>query len=217
MAEMEQDQDGGSRPVPDPTALTTKALDDAIVGLRTLIDQRIDASAELFDTKIQLGREGGQGLKELVEAKLEMIRQLINAYNAARSELLKEKFEGRDKALVAALQAAKEAVDKANDATEKRFDAVNELLAGLNERITALLPRAEAESRIADLDRRVGDVKTAVDTGFTGVNVRRDEGDTQRDVRQDSRGSVAIMIAAASLVLTAVLTVALIIVEALHH
>lgn len=202
------DDDVGSTPKPDPTTLTSEALKDAISGLRTLIDQRISATETLFETKIALGREGGEALKELLTAQLtdlkdgiQQFRDEVKVLFGAAAELLEEKFEGRDKALLAALEAAKEAVEKANVATEKRFDALTLTLSQLNASMGVLLPRAEAESRIGDLDRRVSEIKSTVDKGFTGVDVRQMAGGEQRDIRADSRGGIAIMISVGTAVL----------------
>jgi hypothetical protein len=206
-----------STPKPDPTVLTTEMTMREIAALRTLIGERISATEKLFDTKIQLGREGGMALKELFAIQFTDLKDQISANIEARSELLQENFDGRDKALVAALQAAKEAVDKANEATEKRFDALNEVLSGLNGVIALLIPRAEAESRMSDLDRRIGDVKEAVDKGFTGVNVRdatgREVVSSTLENRADQRANYAIIIA----VVGTLATMALILVTQFHR
>jgi len=197
-----------STPKPDPTDRTTLALDHEITALRTVLDQRISATQDSFDTKIQLGREGGMALKELFIAELNALRESIRALNeamiaaqSARSELLEEKFEGRDKALVAALAAADKAVEKSNLATEKRFDGVNELLAQQTSAITALIPRAEAEVRITSLAEKVDAMQRIVDKGFTGVDTRQEAGQQNRDA---SQSRTAVLISSIGLVLTVI-------------
>src|SRR4029077_5581663 len=64
----------GSVPRPDPTARTVEALSEAIVALRTLIDQRISATEALFETKIQAGREGGLALQDLLTREIEALK-----------------------------------------------------------------------------------------------------------------------------------------------
>lgn len=66
------------------------------------------------------------------------------------------------KAVQAALQAAKEAVIKAETATEKRFESVNEFRAQLADQSNTLMPRAEytvqhkaLEDRVSDLTDRI--------------------------------------------------------------
>lgn len=51
----------------------------------------------------------------------------------------------QEKAVAAALQAAKEAVTKAEIAAEKRFDAVNEFRGQLADQARGFMPRAESE------------------------------------------------------------------------
>ena len=43
MTNMPHDPNHGSRPVPDPTTLTTQALDKALLGLEKLIEARLNA------------------------------------------------------------------------------------------------------------------------------------------------------------------------------
>lgn len=93
-----------------------------------------------------------------------------------------QRFESQEKAVNAALIAAKEAVNaaliaakeaviKAEGSTEKRFDATNEFRAQLADQASTFMPRAEAEQRIgqmaeklSDLDRRLTDSLAAVVT-----------------------------------------------------
>jgi hypothetical protein len=128
----------------------------------------------------------------------------LDAAFVAQQAAVATSFDASEKAMAAALLAAKEAVEKANVATEKRFDNVTELLAQQTMAVGLLLPRAEAEARMADLDRRVTDIKSAVDKGFTGVNVRESTG-IMHD--EGSRANMAIWIAAAAVILTLVLAI----------
>jgi hypothetical protein len=197
-----------------------------IAALRTLIGERISATEALFETKIMLGREGGSALKELIEAKLADMRDLLQERYATQTKALDAaflaqqaavatSFDASEKAMAAALLAAKEAVEKANLANEKRFDSVNEFRAQLNDMIGTLLPRAEAEVRFTGLDSKVADNKDSIagmksaDAAaagrLLGTATSQSEG---RDMRADSRGSMAIVVsaiaAAAALLLTLV-------------
>jgi hypothetical protein len=215
----ERSQTGrGSTPTPDPTILTTEALLREIAALRTVLDQRISATEQLFETKILLGREGGSALKELFESKLDAMQVMLNerygtqtkaldAAFVAQQAAVATSFDASEKAMAAALLAAKEAVEKANVATEKRFDAVNELVGQLNQATGLLIPRAEAEARIGDLDRRVGDIKSIIDKGFTGVDVRHEGSGELLNMRADSRGTWALVVAGVSVLLTLILTI----------
>jgi Flp pilus assembly protein TadB len=88
-------------------------------------------------------------------------RELLSIMNE-RSTANNQRFDAQEKAVAAALSAAKEAVTKAEAAAEKRFDSVNEFRSTLKDQQLTLAPRAEVdvriksiESKIADLDERV--------------------------------------------------------------
>jgi hypothetical protein len=132
-----------------------------IAALRTLIGERITATETLFDTKIQLGRESGMALKELLESKLD-----------AQQAAVATSFDASEKSIAAALLAAKEAVEKANVANDKRFDSVNEFRQQLADMQNTLIPRNEADARFNSFDARIVDIKSAVDKGFTGTEIR---------------------------------------------
>jgi hypothetical protein len=72
------------------------------------------------------------------------IRNGWNVYSL--KSYVDQRFLDSDKAVSAALQAAKEAVAKAEVATEKRFDALSE----------------EADRRAEDLSEKIGHVQTSV-------------------------------------------------------
>jgi hypothetical protein len=212
----------GSTPNPDPTTLTTEMTMREIASLRTLIDQRINATEQLFEQKIISGIQGGLALKELTASQIADMREVLNeryqtqtkaldAAFVAQQAAVATSFDASEKAMAAALLAAKEAVEKANVAAEKRFDALNELVSQANSSANLLLPRAEAEARISALDARLTDIKGIVDRGFTGMDVRRDasmEGSASGLAgRNESRGTWALVIAGVSVLLTLILTI----------
>lgn len=163
-------KDQNSTPKPDPTALTSEALKDAIVSLRTLIDQRINATEQLFEQKIASGVQGGLAFKELFASQVADLREVLNERYATQTKALDAaflaqqaavatSFDASEKAMAAALLAAKEAVEKANLANEKRFDSVNEFRAQLNDMVNTLLPRQEATAIFSAMDARITDNK----------------------------------------------------------
>lgn len=82
-------------------------------------------------------------------------------------ELIEQRLDSMDKALTAALQATKEAIQKAENANEKRFDGVNEFRAQLGDQARTLMPRIEAEQRINQLADEIHQLK-AKDERNTG-------------------------------------------------
>lgn len=77
-------------------------------------------------------------------------------------EYIERRFTDSDKAIQAALLAAKEAVAKAETASEKRFDAVNEFRGQLADQAATLMSRTEyltnhkaLEDKISDLTDRL--------------------------------------------------------------
>jgi hypothetical protein len=71
-------------------------------------------------------------------------------------ETLKEhydqRFKDQEKAVSAALQAAKEATTKAENASDKRFEATNEFRGQLSDQAAQFMPRPEADLRLKALE-----------------------------------------------------------------
>jgi small-conductance mechanosensitive channel len=83
-------------------------------------------------------------------------RELLSIINE-RSSANSQRFEAQEKAVAAALAAAKEAVAKAETAAEKRFDSVNEFRASLKDQQTTLIPRVEVDVRFKAMEAKVSD------------------------------------------------------------
>jgi len=73
-----------------------------------------------------------------------------------------QRFNDQDKAVQAALLAAKEAVLKAETASEKRFESVNEFRGQLADQTATLIPRAEADTRFNALAEKISDLTDRV-------------------------------------------------------
>ena len=80
----------------------------------------------------------------------EFFFQIINANDKRYSE----RFDSSEKAVSAALAAAKEAVTKAEVAAEKRFESVNEFRNTLSDQQRNLMPRAEIDILVKALNDR---------------------------------------------------------------
>jgi hypothetical protein len=141
---------GGSRPVPDPTTLTTEALQREIKAL----GERVKAEAD--------------GLKEFVLAKMDGHAQ----DNCVRFGDIKERFviieaqrveqkNDTQKAVDAALQAQKEAVREQTLASDK---AINKSETGMIEQLkqqnaTTAAHLTAISDKITDLTNRVGTIE----------------------------------------------------------
>lgn len=116
-------------------------------------------------------------------------------------DTLKEYFEQRiqdqDKAVQAALIAAKEAVIKAETASEKRFESVNEFRGQLADQTATLMPRAEVNTKFDAFNDKL--------TGLT------DRINTSQGVKQGSEltiGKIYGAIAAFAAIITIVVIIA---------
>jgi hypothetical protein len=207
----------GSTPKPDPTILTTEMTMREISALRTLIDQRISATEKLFDTKIQLGREGGAALKELFGARLADLEKMLNERYTTQGREVAAALSAAEKSVAAAMLAADKAVEKANVASEKRFESVNEFRAQQGDLVRTFVPRAEIDTMVNAIEDKLTGMQSAIDRGFTGVNVRNATGrevvSSALERREDARGNIAIMIAVSG----TLLTLALILVTQFHR
>jgi hypothetical protein len=83
-------------------------------------------------------------------------RELLSIINE-RSLANNQRFDAQEKAVAAALAAAKEAVTKAEAAAEKRFDAVNEFRATLKDQQATLIPRVEVDVRLKSMEAKLAD------------------------------------------------------------
>jgi phosphopantetheinyl transferase (holo-ACP synthase) len=63
-----------------------------------------------------------------------------------------QRFDAQEKAVAAALAAAKEAVAKAEAAAEKRFEGLNEFRGTLKDQQATLMPRAEVSVLLKSMD-----------------------------------------------------------------
>lgn len=161
-------KNGGSRPVPDPTLLTTEQIKNAIAALHEIVTTRIDGQEEKFESRL----DGMDKAVVLLQTNIDKGPAHTSAKVKHLKELFDEKFRGVKKqfverdtrvttsakaaadALSAALQAAKEAVGEANKSFSLSIDksekATGEQLKGLGDQIADLkerVTRTEAEQR----------------------------------------------------------------------
>lgn len=81
-------------------------------------------------------------------------RELLSILNE-RSTANNQRFDAQEKAVAAALAAAKEAVAKAEAAAEKRFEGLNEFRGTLKDQQATLMPRAEIVALLKAMDEKI--------------------------------------------------------------
>jgi cobalamin biosynthesis Mg chelatase CobN len=165
------DEDGARRPAPDPTELTTAALQREVSNLRELFGARLDAmdkAVELFtdnltrvptDTDKQIVQ-----LRDLIMARMETITVMTQE----RFNSVEMQFKERDTrteqtsrdskiAVDAALQAAKEAVGEQNRSSALAIAKSETATAKQIDQLTTLIQTtaASSDSKITDNKDRV--------------------------------------------------------------
>lgn len=86
------------------------------------------------------------------------IKEHFEAILAEKDKGYEQRFNAQEKAVNAALIAAKEAVEKAEAAASKRFDSVNEFRQTLSDQTATFIPRPEYTQRLDSLEKSIGAV-----------------------------------------------------------
>ncbi len=89
------------------------------------------------------------------------IKEHFEAVLAEKDKGYSQRFDAQEKAVTAALTAAKEAVVKAEIAAEKRFDSVNEFRGQLSDQARTFMPRPECEKEFESLRDKIKNVTQA--------------------------------------------------------
>jgi hypothetical protein len=140
---MTEDAAGGSRPVPDPTELTTKNLQREIQSLRELVESRLQAIVESASVRQEQIDKIPIEIKERVERLRELVYEKFNGVD--------NKFASNEVALSAALLAAKEAVKEQNTSNNT---AISKSEAATNKQIEqlGLLIKATSDGLVDKID-----------------------------------------------------------------
>jgi len=173
--------DGSWIPIPDPTILTTEAVDRATAQyrrelntLRELLETRMAAMdgarqqyLGLLDARHTALAARVEAVRDIADRDRENLQQQLDQRMAALQVLLDQRYAAqtrafevaRDTALDsvrAALASAETAVAKAEIATEKRFESVNEFRASLADQTSSFMTRDEVGVRIESLTAVTG-------------------------------------------------------------
>jgi galactokinase len=154
----------GSRPVPDPTVLTTQALHREVIGLKELFNTRLNAMDEALrllqsnadkSPSIAVVDSDVRHLKELTDERFKGVDQRFEEKDKISERL---SVAERDR-VAAALQAQKELVTAQNLSNTTASEKTESSFAKLITQMQALM-----ESQKAAADDKVDDLKTRVYT-----------------------------------------------------
>jgi hypothetical protein len=141
------------------TRLLQEEIDRRFSNYALLVNTRYDDLKELVAVQ-QATQDAARlilldGLRDKFEhektARLDL-RDLLDERHANQVTAMRTAFEAADKAMAAALAAAKEATLKAEGASDKRFEATNEFRKQLADIIATFMSRVETETRLTALD-----------------------------------------------------------------
>jgi len=135
-----------STPVPDPTVLTTEALQREIKGVRELLEMRVNSLQHLMDSQ-------SANRVELVNEKFRKVSQEFELVERQRVEQKTDTKSAVDAALIAQKEAVKEQ-------TIAQGTAIAKSEAGTAEQLKAL--RSEFTTSIFGVSSSLGDLKDRI-------------------------------------------------------
>jgi len=151
---------GGSRPIPDPTLLTTQQVQREIASLKEIIFTRLDANDKavqlLHEDVTRVPTDTDKQIAHLKELHQEKFESIVKQFSERDARMDREAASNKT-SLDAALQAAEKAVNKQNEtfalSINKSENATNKSM----EQMAALIHTSNnaLESKISDLKDRV--------------------------------------------------------------
>ena len=108
---------------------------------------------------LSAGAALGQQADPIARAEIAHVRELL----IAADRRYEQRFDAQEKAVGAALSAAKEAVIKAEGATEKRFEGVNEFRRALADQQTTFMTRKETDQQLSEMTRQLRELQMRLD------------------------------------------------------
>lgn len=159
MAAADREPFSESRPVPDPTALTTAQTEREIAALRQLIEAKNTGTTAAFDARL----EGMDKAIKLLQAIQDRFPEFVQQEVKHLRELHQEKFESiatrfteNKVAVDAALSASEKAASKTEANTTKLIDGIYTLNSQT---------KAASDDKVDDLRNRITVVESAKKTG----------------------------------------------------
>src|SRR5678815_4018265 len=150
----------GSRPIPDPTILTTQQLQREVAALKEVIFTRLDANDKavqlLHEDVTRVPTDTDKQIAHLKELHEEKFASIVKQFFERDARMDREAASNKT-SLDAALQAAEKAVNKQNEtfalSINKSENATNKQIEQLGTLINA--SKGEIEGKISDLKDRV--------------------------------------------------------------
>jgi hypothetical protein len=172
------------KPTPDPTVLTTEQLLREIDRLEKLMTASVGGLKDLINEKII-------GVISLLDEKFVSVGTQFQLIERQRVEQKKDTKDAVDAALAAAKEAVKEQTTASDRSITKSETATSEQLKQLSATFTTAT--SGISDVIGDLKERVGKIES----------MKLGAGEN----RADSRGNIALLVAAGSVILTLILTI----------
>lgn len=154
----------------DPSTLTTQQLWREIAALKELLETKIRAietavevaHSDLVRVPTDVQKQVGN-LKELHAEKFISLSKQLDDRQSLTDRRNEERFVAGEKAVNAALIAAKEAVLKAETSADKRFESVNEFRQTLSDQTKTFISRVESEAKLESFNNRLSDTVARLD------------------------------------------------------
>lgn len=152
----------GSRPVPDPTVLTSQALQREVAGLKELFETRLDAMDKAI-TLLQSRADQSPSIDVVSESVISLRKLFIEKFRRVDTQIserdtrTEQTATESSKAIAAALQAAKEAVSEQNKSNAASMEKTEMALTKqLDQQQVLMRQTTEAlESQVDDLKERI--------------------------------------------------------------
>lgn len=197
----------GNVPVPDPTALTTDAVNAARV------QWRLDTQAlkELIMARIDAVEEKGTAGRGAIDRQIKDLQEMLDERYRTQTKALDAAFVAQETAVSAALANAEKAVTKAEAATEKRFEAVDKFRTQLADQAATLMSRNEATVRIDSVNEKLDADTQRIQQRLNELELRvTSRLDLAEGNKQGSSSTIATIIAAVSVIVAIIVAVAII-------
>jgi hypothetical protein len=149
---------GGSRPVPDPTVLTTEALTRQIANLKELVETKIDGETEVNKQKFRSIDAQFTAIEAWRQEQKIDTKTAVDAALSAAEKGRRDAAEASDKAIAKSETAAKEQMNQQTQTFGERTKSMEGTISDLKDRVlrieamTVGITQNRAETRVQRQD-----------------------------------------------------------------